>query len=81
MKLTTEQQTIAILDLVMEMAAKNMAFQEAVLSSLCQTDEELEIVLKTVKKRSDDNLTLLRAKVYQYASVDPNDLLNGLFDI
>jgi len=81
MKLTTEQQTIAILDLVMEMAAKNMAFQEAILSSLCQTDEELETVLKSVNQRTVDNLNLLRAKVYQYASVDPDDLLNGRFDI
>lgn len=81
MKLTTEQQTIAILDLVMEMAAKNMAFHEAVLSSFCENDEEAESLLKEVKKRTDDNLKLIRAKVFQYASVDPNDLLNGLFDL
>jgi hypothetical protein len=80
MKLTTEQQTIAILDLLIEMAAKNHAFQEAVLSSLCANDEEAVSLLSEVKSRTDEKVELLRAKVFQYASVDPNDLLNGLFD-
>jgi hypothetical protein len=81
MKFTQEQAIMATLDLMLEMAAKNMAFHEAILSSMCQTDEELEIVLKTVKERAADNLILLRAKAYEFASVNPDDLLNGTFDI
>ena len=81
MKLTTEQQTIAILDLVMEMAAKNMAFHEAFISIIAPDEAQVERFLSEMKKRSDDNLILLRSKVYQYASVDPDDLLNGRFDI
>ena len=83
MKLTTEQQTIAILDLVIEMAAKNMAFQELIVTSfLCENDLEVaKEVLNQIKLRADDNIELLRAKVFQYAKIDPDDLLNGRFDI
>jgi hypothetical protein len=81
MKLTTEQQTLAILDLVIEMAAKNMAFHEMFVSTICQHEEQTQAVLKGMADRAADNILLLRAKVFQYASVDPNDLLNGLFDV
>jgi hypothetical protein len=82
MKLTTEQQTAATLDLVMEMAAKNMAFQEVMFSFLCNFEKDAtDEILVRLKSRADDNLKLIRAKVYQYASVDPDDLLNGRFDI
>ncbi len=81
MKLTTEQQTIAILDLVLEMAAKNLAFQEAFLTLYPPTDEEADRLLKQVKQQSDYNLTILRAKLLQYVSIDPEDLLNGRFDV
>jgi len=81
MKLTTEQQTIAILDLMMEMAAKNMAFHETFVSIVCPDEKQIDLFLSEMKKRSDSNLSLIRAKVFQYAEVDPNDLLNGLFEI
>ena len=82
MKLTTEQQTVAILDLVIEMAAKNMAFQEFMVTYCFDNNiEDARIALGQIKSRADDNIKLLRAKVFQYSSVDPNDLLNGLFEI
>lgn len=81
MKLTTEQQTIAILDLVIEMAAKNMAFHETMISTIATSDELSQIILNGMAERAADNIKLLRGKVFQYASVNPDDLLNGLFDI
>jgi len=81
MKFTQEQATMATLDLMLEMAAKNMAFHEAILSSICRDDTEYKAVLKSVNQRTADNLLLLRAKAYEFASVNPDDLLNGTFDI
>lgn len=49
-------------------------------SFLCNFEKDAtDEILSQLKSRSDDNLKLLRAKVFQYAQVDPNDLLNELF--
>jgi hypothetical protein len=65
----------------MEMAAKQKAFHEFMMSSLCEEDGEYEEILKAVSQKSADNLDLIRAKIFQYAEIDITDLLNGSFEI
>ena len=81
MKLKVSNAIFAILDLTMEMSAKQKAFHEAMLSTLCETDDKYDEVLKAINQRTADNLDLLRAKLVQYAEIDIDDFLNGTFEI
>jgi hypothetical protein len=70
----------AILDVTLETAAKQKAFQEVVISYLAKDEDASKQIYSELKAQSDYNLDLYRAKIRQYAELDLDDLINGDFD-
>lgn len=82
MKIKYNEAILAILDLTIEMSAKNMAFQEFITTYICENDlDASKEALKEIHKRADDNINLIRAKLLQYSEISEDDLLNGQFDV
>lgn len=82
MKIKAGQAIFATLDLVMEMAAKQRAFQQVMIKILCADDEdEYKEMLSFLNQQSNKELELIRAKILQYSEIDETNLLNGLFDV
>ena len=81
MKIKAEQAIFAILDLTMEMAAKQRAAHQVIVSMLAIDEADRNNAINQLYLQSNKELDLIRAKVLQYSETDPKDLLKGLFDV
>jgi hypothetical protein len=81
MKIKAQNAVFAILDLTMEIAAKQRVLTNLLVTSLSKDENEVDSTIGELNKQTEEELNLIRAKVLQYSEIDLNDLLNGDFDI
>lgn len=82
MKIKAPNAIFATLDLSIEMAARQRAFQQTIVKILCAgDDEEYAENLAFLNQLAHTETGLIRAKLLPYVEIDIDDFLNGLVDV